>query len=233
MISEKDIIYIDDDLVAVNKPCGLLVHRTEISDENEYFAVQLVRDLLGKRVYNVHRIDRPTSGVLLFALNSEVASVMSNQFKEKIVKKTYVALVRGWFPPMLFLNHPVKSGKGVLLDAETSFSLIDRYELAIPVDPYATSRYSMIEARPLTGRFHQIRQHLAHLRNYIINDRVHGTSAHNRMFAEQLGIFDLFLHARKMEFPHPVSGAPVVIEAGFPKHWDEFLKIAEEFNVLD
>ena len=98
MISEESIIYRDDNLVAINKPCGLLVHRTDISDEENLFAVQLLRDILGQKVYNVHRIDRPTSGVLLFALSNELASVMGGQFKDKEVKKTYVALVRGWFP---------------------------------------------------------------------------------------------------------------------------------------
>ncbi len=231
MISEENIIYRDDDLVAINKPCGLLVHRTDISDEGELFALQLLRDLLGQRVYNVHRIDRPTSGVLLFALNSGVASIMNTQFKEKKVKKTYVALVRGWFPQVTFLNYPVKNGDGVLFDAETHFFLQEKYELSIPVEPYETSRYSRIEVHPLTGRWHQIRQHLAHLRHYIVNDRVHGTSAHNNMFTEQLGISNLFLHAHKLQFTHPITGEEILIQAEFPPHWTEFQKIVEEYSI--
>jgi len=231
VISEKNIIYRDDDLVAINKPCGLLVHRTDISDEEDLFAVQLLRDILGQRVYNVHRIDRPTSGVLLFALNNEMASIMSNQFKEKNVKKTYVALVRGWFPQVTFLNYPVKNGNEVLLDAETHFNLLSKYELSIPVAPYETSRYSMIEAHPQTGRWHQIRQHLAHLRHYIINDRVHGTGAHNNMFTEQLGISNLFLHARKLQFIHPLTGKEILIQAEFPPHWEEFQQVVEKYSI--
>lgn len=231
MISEKNIIYRDDDLVAINKPCGLLVHRTDISDEEDLFAVQLLRDILGQRVYNVHRIDRPTSGVLLFALNNEMASIMSNQFKEKNVKKTYVALVRGWFPQVTFLNYPVKNGNEVLLDAETHFNLLSKYELSIPVAPYETSRYSMIEAHPQTGRWHQIRQHLAHLRHYIINDRVHGTGAHNNMFTEQLGISNLFLHARKLQFIHPLTGKEILIQAEFPPHWEKFQQVVEKYSI--
>ena len=231
MISEENIIYRDDDLVAINKPCRLLVHRTDISDEDDVFALQLLRDLLGQRVYNAHRIDRPTSGVLLFALNNEMASMINDQFKERKMKKTYVALVRGWFPQATFLNYPVKNIKEVLLDAETRFNLLSKYELSIPVEPYETSRYSMVEAYPLTGRWHQIRQHLAHLRHYIINDRVHGTGAHNDMFTSQLGISDLFLHAHKLQFIHPLTGKEILIQAEFPSHWKEFQKVVEKYSM--
>ena len=231
MISEENIIYRDDYLVAINKPCRLLVHRTDASDEDKFFALQLLRDLLGQRVYNVHRIDRPTSGVLLFALNKEIAALMHNQFQEKKLRKIYVALVRGWFPQITFLNHPVKNIKGIDLDAETKFFLLEKYELSIPVEPYECSRYSKIEAHPLTGRWHQIRQHLAHLRHYIINDRVHGTSAHNIMFTEQLGISDLFLHAHKVAFTHPVTQEEITIQAEFPKHWNEFENIVKEYSI--
>jgi tRNA pseudouridine65 synthase len=231
VISEENIIYRDDDLVAINKPCGLLVHRTDISDEENLFAVQLLRDILGQKVYNVHRIDRPTSGVLLFALNNEMASIMNGQFKEKKMKKTYIALVRGWFPQVTFLHYPVKNGNDVLLDAETHFYLLNKYELSIPVAPYETSRYSKIEVRPQTGRWHQIRQHLAHLRHYIINDRVHGTSAHNKMFTAQLGISNLFLHAHKLQFTHPLTGKEILIQAEFPPHWEEFQQVVEKYSI--
>ncbi len=231
MISEENIIYRDDDLVAINKPCGLLVHRTNISDEENFFAVQLLRDILGQKVHNVHRIDRPTSGVLLFALSNEMASIMNAQFKDKKVRKTYVALVRGWFSQVTFLNYPVKNGNDVLFDAETHFNLLNKYELSIPVEPYETSRYSMVEAHPQTGRWHQIRQHLAHLRHYIINDRVHGTGAHNNMFTEQLGISNLFLHAYKLQFTHPVTEKEIVIQAEFPPHWEDFQKAVEKHSI--
>lgn len=232
MISEKDIIYRDDDLVAINKPCGLLVHRPEILEEDDaVFALQLLRNLLGQRVYNLHRIDRPTSGVLLFAMNKEMASMVNELFSEKKMKKTYVALVRGWFPQTTFLNYPVKNSKEVLLDAETHFNLLNKYELSIPIEPYETSRYSMIEACPQTGRWHQIRQHLAHLRHYIINDRVHGTGAHNNMFTEQLGISNLFLHAHKLQFTHPVTEKEILIQAEFPAHWTAFEQVVEKYSI--
>jgi len=231
MISEENIIYRDDGLVAINKPCGLLVHRTNMDEEENVFALQLLRDLLGQRVYNLHRIDKPTSGVLLFALNNEIASLVNELFKERKIEKTYIALVRGWFPQTTFLNYPVKNPKEALLDAETHFNLLCKYELSIPVEPYETSRYSMIEAKPLTGRWHQIRQHLAHLRHYIINDRVHGTGAHNDMFTEQLGISNLFLHAHKLKFTHPLTGQEVLIQAELPPHWEEFQKVVEEYSL--
>jgi len=231
MISEENIIYRDDSLVAINKPCGLLVHRTSMDEEENVFALQLLRNLLGQRVYNLHRIDKPTSGVLLFALNNETAALVNDLFKERKIKKTYIALVRGWFPQTTLLNYPVKNPKEALLDAETHFNLLTKYELSIPVEPYETSRYSMIEAHPLTGRWHQIRQHLAHLRHYIINDRVHGTGAHNNLFTEQLGISELFLHAQKLQFTHPATGQEILIQAGFPPHWEKFQKVVEEYSI--
>lgn len=221
MITESDILFRDKDLVVVNKPPGLLVHRTSIAREESEFALQQIRNLLGQKVFPVHRLDRPTSGVLMFGLNQESASEMGQLFSGKEIEKCYVALVRGWFPENdLLLDHPVKSEKGKILEAVTDFHLLEKFELPIPVKPYPVSRYSMIEARPMTGRWHQIRQHLAHLRHYIINDRVHGTGHYNKMFTEQLGISGLFLHAKSVKFYHPVTHEKVFIEAPFPEYWE-------------
>jgi Pseudouridylate synthases, 23S RNA-specific len=233
MMEERDIIFKDEHLIAINKPPGLLVHRTSISDEDDEFALQQVRDLIGQKIYPVHRLDRPTSGVLLFGLSSASASALHRLFLTRKIKKRYIALVRGWFKSQyLCLNYPVKNSKGNLIDARTDFRLIERFELPIPVLPYETSRYSLIEAIPTTGRWHQIRQHLAHLRNYIINDRVHGTGAHNKMFLEVFNVSHLFLHAREITFVHPFSDVTLTLKADFPPHWRQldFLEIDDRFE---
>lgn len=223
MIEEKDILFRDDYFVAINKPPGLLVHRTSLSEEGDEFALQQVRDLVGQKIYPIHRLDRPTSGVLIFGLNPDIVTEMREIFKERTINKHYVALVRGWFPKEpVHLDYPVKNVKDKLQDAVTEFRLAEHYELSIPVEPYVTSRYSVVNAFPKTGRWHQIRQHLAHLRYYIINDRVHGTGAHNAMFTQRLGLSDMFLHAQSLSFVHPATGKELLIEAKFPKHWDDF-----------
>ncbi len=226
MLSENDILFRDESLIAINKPCGLQVHRTSISEEEDEFALQQTRDLIGTRVYPVHRLDKPTSGVLIFALSPDIASAIQRMFVERKIKKIYTALVRGWFSEEpIHLNYPVKSSTGNLQDAETYFHLQEKFVFPFPVRPYATARYSVIEAIPATGRWHQIRQHLAHLRHYIINDRVHGDGHHNRLFTERLGIPNLFLHAGKLEFDHPVTGNRILLEAGFPEHWNQLKNI--------
>lgn len=229
MIEESDILYKDEFLIAVNKPPGLLVHRTSLTEEDKVFALQQVRDILNQRVYPIHRLDRPTSGVLVFGLDSEAAAKMHQLFIKKEIRKTYIALTRGWLnSDFIFLNHPVKNGKGGIADARTDFYTLENFELPFGVPPYETSRYSVLEVRPATGRWHQIRQHLAHLRHYIINDRVHGTGAHNKMFTEVLGLADLFLHARRLEFTHPYTGDKIIIDAKFPKHWTVLRRIISE-----
>lgn len=217
------ILYQDEYLIAINKPCGLLVHRTSIADENEVFALQLLRDQVGRKLFPVHRIDRPTSGVLVFAFSPEVARSLNNQLTNGESHKKYVALVRGWFPEEMICERHVKNDRGNLQEATTRFVPVKQLELPLATDRYPTARFSVVEAYPLTGRWHQIRQHLAQLRHYIINDRVHGDGKQNRIFTEQLDIREIFLHARSLRLQHPVLSSELTIEAPFPSHWDNFL----------
>ena len=218
-----EILYEDNFLIAINKPCGLLVHRTSIAEENEVFALQLLRDQVGRKLFPVHRIDRPTSGVLVFAFSPEVARQLNDQLTNGTSHKKYVALVRGWLPEEVVCDRPVKNDRGNLQEAITRFVPVKQLELPLATDRYPTARFSVIEAYPLTGRWHQIRQHLAQLRHYIINDRVHGDGKQNRIFTEQLGIRDMFLHARSLRLQHPVSHTELTIEAPFPVHWDGYV----------
>jgi tRNA pseudouridine65 synthase len=218
-----EIIYHDEWLIAINKPCGLLVHRTSIAEENELFALQLLRDQTGKKLFPVHRIDRPTSGVLIFAFSPEVARRLNDQLAASGSHKRYVALVRGWITEEVVCDRPVKSDRGNLQQAVTRLTNIKQFELPMATDRYPTARFSVVEAQPLTGRWHQIRQHLAQLRHYIINDRVHGDGKQNRLFTEQIGIREMFLHAHRIQLQHPVSQQQLTIEASFPEHWSAYL----------
>ena len=228
-----EVLYQDDYFIAINKPCGLLVHRTRIAEENELFALQILREQTGRYLYPIHRIDRPTSGVLLFAFSSEIARHLGEMFTQNKIHKEYQALVRGWFPDRIELDFPVKNDRGNLQSAQTDFQLSERFVMHYPLGEYSSCRYSRITCYPHSGRWHQIRQHLAHLRHYIINDRVHGDGKHNRIFKNELLIEPFFLHARSLELSHPVDSTRLLhIEAPFPEHWDRFreLKIVESLG---
>ena len=218
-----EILYQDEWLIAINKPCGLLVHRTSIAQENERFALQLLRDQTGRKLFPVHRIDRPTSGVLLFAFSAEIARNLHDQLTNRESHKRYTALVRGWLEEKTTSDRQVKNDRGNLQDAQTLFIPQKQFELPIATDRYPTARFSIVDAYPYTGRWHQIRQHLAQLRNYIINDRVHGDGKQNRLFSEKLGIQEMFLHAHSLRIQHPVMMKELLIEADFPMHWHNFI----------
>ena len=195
IMNECEILYRDKYFIAVNNPNGILVHRTKIAEEDSVFLLQIVRDLTGEHLYPVHRLDRPTSGVLLFAFDSQTARILSEMLVSGDVTKQYTALVRGWFPDEVDLDNPVKNDRGNLQQAHTIFRNISHFTLDHPVGNFAKARYSVIDCFPKSGRWHQIRQHLAHLRHYIINDRVHGDGKHNKIFKHVLNIEPLFLHA--------------------------------------
>lgn len=214
-----EILFVDSHIVIVNKPTGLLVHRTRIAEEENEFLLQKVRDQLQLKLYPVHRLDRPTSGVVIFALTSEDANIFSRMIQSNEVEKEYIALVRGWFPDEVDLDYPVKNEKGNVKDAHTFFKNERHFELDIPSGRYSTTRYSLIKCFPKSGRWHQLRQHLAHLRHYIINDRVHGDGKCNRFYSDHFRVRDMFLHASRISFIHPHTKDQMLIEASLPEHW--------------
>ena len=199
-----EIIYETDELVAINKPHGLLVHRSKIAADADEFAVQLLRDQIGQWVYPVHRLDRKTSGVLLFAKSKEVNSAIQMQFQNRLVHKTYVAIVRGYMVAEGTIDYPLKKGNKTQ-DALTHYRCIERFELNIPSGKFSTSRYSLVELKPVTGRFHQLRKHLAHCLHPIIGDRPHGCNKQNRLWKEHFGMTTMLLHARSLVFEFPIS----------------------------
>lgn len=223
-----EILYRDDDLVAVNKPSGLLVHRSEIDRRETRFVLQLVRDQLGQWVYPVHRLDRPTSGALLFALNREAARRLGEAFAAGAVEKTYLAVVRGIPPEEGIIDYPLteeldrhsdrlaRPDKGPQ-PAVTEFRRLATVELPCPVGRYATSRYSLVEARPKTGRKHQLRRHFKHLFHPLIGDTKHGEGRHNRFFRDSYDCHRLLLAAVEITLPHPQTGKPLTIVAPLEK----------------
>lgn len=216
-------LYEDEYFVAFSKPNGMLVHRTSIAADNpmEKVLLQEARRLCGKKLYPIHRIDRPTSGVVLFAFEPEYVRMMQELMQQGMqVRKEYLALVRGWMKESVDLNHPVKTEKGHWVDAHSRFEQIDFYEYPVATDRYSCARFSMIRCEIFTGRWHQLRQHLAHLRHYIINDRVHGDGKQNKLMTAYLGERSMFLHAWRLRFTHPYTHQPICIEAPLPNFWD-------------
>jgi tRNA pseudouridine65 synthase len=206
-----DIIYRDDDIVAVNKPSGIKVHRGVYDGRRERFVLQLVRDQVGQHLFPVHRLDRPTSGVLVFALNPGAARSLAKSFARRQVQKTYLAVVRGFIAESGAVDTPLRrSDTGEERDKDpqqaiTRYLRLDTAELPVAVGRYATGRYSLVKVMPATGRTHQIRRHMSHLRHPIINDRQYGDNKHNRFFSEKLDCRRLLLAATELRFPHPRS----------------------------
>jgi tRNA pseudouridine65 synthase len=209
-------------LVAINKPNGLLVHRSPIAADASEFALQIVRDMLGRHVYPIHRLDRKTSGVLLFALDSVSARAFQQAMESDHSQKRYLAIVRGYFPGEINLNHPLTNDDGKTQEAETLFRCIKTTEIEIPFGKHSTSRYSLIEAFPKTGRMHQIRKHLDHLRHPIIGDRPWGCNKQNKLFLERWELKNMMLHAESINIFHPFYNQNLIIKANFP---EEFLRI--------
>lgn len=233
-------LYRDDALLVVHKPAGLLVHRSPIDRHETEFALQHARALNGgEHVYPVHRLDRPTSGVLVFGRNAEVARDLGQQLMAGTVAKTYVALVRGWPAEQGVIDHPLREEpedrrlKGMeqpVREALTRYRRLATTELPVRVEGYPTSRYAVVELAPATGRKHQLRRHMKHISHPIIGDANHGRGRHNRYFAERFGEGRLMLAATSIEFRHPLTKAPTRIESFLEQSFVRVLSIFPGFQ---
>lgn len=205
--SALDLLYVDESIVVANKPSGLLVHRGWANDED--VALFRVRDLVGSYVYPVHRLDRGTSGALLFARTREVAARMGHAIEAREIEKTYLALVRGTPPDDGVIDHPIpRSEGGPRAEAITRFRKLARS----PVD-----RCSLLLARPETGRLHQIRRHCHHISHPIVGDVKHGSGEINRHYRAHYGLTRLALHACSIAFTHPTTGVRIETRAPIPE----------------
>ena len=222
------ILFQDENYVAVDKPPGVQVHRSWISEENEVFLLQRLRDQIGQRVYTIHRLDRPTSGVILFALSSEAARKMCGVFENREVEKRYLAIVRGYTDDAGHIDYPLQEEPHkAAQDAVTDYRTLARVELPIAIGRYNTARYSLVEITPITGRSRQIRKHFHHIFHPLIGDTSHGEGRHNRLFRDHFDVQRLLLHARQLRFRHPQSGEEITISAPLP---EEFEKLFGEFG---
>jgi tRNA pseudouridine65 synthase len=233
------VLFQDDHFIVVNKPSGLLVHRSPIDRQATEFAVQTVRDQIGQKVFPVHRLDRPTSGALVFALSVESARFLALEFQQGRVLKKYWAVVRGVPPTSVTVDYPLREelveemGGGAdrmsrpekpPQSAITQFRTLASCELPVRVDRYPTSRYSLVEAIPVTGRRHQIRRHLSHLRHPIIGDSQHGVGKHNRFFKSEFEIARLLLACTELSFRHPFAEHNIRVKAPLAEDFERVLR---------
>jgi tRNA pseudouridine65 synthase len=217
-----EILYRDDDVVAVHKPAGLMVHRSELDRRETRFAVQLLRAQLGRRVFPAHRLDRGTSGVLLFAFDARTAAQLGQAFESRAVDKRYLAVVRGWPAPAGSIEHPLRrleDGKDVggadapRQDACTDYRRLACAEVPIPSPHHDTTRVALLELFPRTGRQHQIRRHLKHLSHPVLGDATYGKGPLNRAFAGLFGTGRLLLACADLHLAHPADGRPLRLHA--------------------
>ena len=230
-----EILYQDEVLVAVNKPAGMLVHRSWLDRHETQFVMQTLRDQIGQRVYPIHRLDRPTSGVLLFALNSEIANLLCRQFEQKQIEKQYLAVVRGYVTGHGEIDYPLKVQLDKIADkfsqldkapqsAVTFYEGVQTVEMPYGVGRYATSRYSLVRLIPQTGRKHQLRRHMKHIFHPILGDTQYGDLHQNRALMEHTGCARLLLHAEKLTFVHPLTQRPMTIQAGLDAQWQNLVQ---------
>jgi tRNA pseudouridine65 synthase len=222
-----DILYLDDYLAIVNKPAGWLVHRTPLDRGETRFVLQTLRDQIGQHVWPVHRLDKGTSGVLVFALSAEVARTLGQAFESGHgLQKTYRAVVRGWPLPEGLIDHPLKrmpddmrTERTEVQPAQSRFATLRRFELPLPQQGFASTRCAEVALEPLTGRRHQLRRHMKHIAHPIMGDATHGKGPLNRAVAEMIGLQRLWLHAERLQLGHPASGQALVINAPLPDEW--------------
>jgi len=203
------VLYQDDGVVAVHKPSGLLVHRDEHHPEAPA-ALQIVRDQLGKFLYPFHRLDRATSGILLFALSSAAAAAWQKALASPDAHKDYLALLRwpgsnGGLPDDWSCERPLSDEKDKPREARSDFALVERFR-----------RTALVRCRIFTGRYHQIRRHANHCGRHVIGDTTHGKGRINAFYRERHGLHRLFLHLQRVSIVHPFTGVRLEIEDALP-----------------
>ncbi|MDD7544956.1 tRNA pseudouridine(65) synthase TruC [Actinobacillus porcinus] len=229
-----EILYQDAYFVAVNKPAGMLVHRSWLDRHETQFVMQTLRDQIGQYVFPIHRLDRPTSGVLLFALNSEMANLLCLQFEEKTVEKSYLAVVRGYLTGSAQIDYPLKIQLDKIADkfaqedkepqsAVTNYTGLQTVEMPWAIGKYQTARYSLVRLMPQTGRKHQLRRHMKHIFHPILGDTQYGDLHQNRGLSEKTGVSRLMLHAETLSFDHPITQERIEILAGLDNQWKKLI----------
>ena len=223
------ILHIDDAIVVVNKPAGIPVHRSRLVSDGDVYLIDQVRALVDGPLHLIHRLDRATSGVLLIGRSAEVAGTLGRQFMQREVEKTYLAVCRGWPEEAGEIDYPLP---GVRENSDrkpalTRWKRLATIEVPIAINRYPQQRYALVEVSPETGRYRQIRRHFAHLRHPLIGDTSHGRTEHNRLFKQHYSVHRLLLHARALQFDHPIDGQRLTFEAPLDA---EFAGLLERFD---
>jgi tRNA pseudouridine65 synthase len=227
-----EVLFEDEYLVAVNKPHGVFVHRSVLEWNATEFLVQIVRDMIGQRVYPVHRLDRKTGGVIVLSKTKAIQSIMNGMFRDRLINKTYIAIVRGFTEDSGTIDYALLNDKGKVQEARTTYRTLQRSEIPVSSGQHATSRYSLVELMPVTGRMHQLRKHMSHIFHPIIGDRPHGCNKQNRFFLNHFHMSTMMLHAFDIEFEHPVSKEAIKIKAGFQSEFSRMI-VALGFELPD
>ena len=219
-----EIIFQDEHLAVINKPHGLLVHQSPIARDAEEFALQMLRDQIGQNVWPAHRLDRKTGGLLIFSLNKDTNALAQQLFRENLIRKKYLAMVRGHTPDEMEIDYPLKKENGLMQEAFTFFKTLQKAEIEVAFGKHQTSRYSLVEAEPQTGRMHQLRKHFAHIHHPIIGDRPHGCNKQNKLFKDTWEMDTMLLHASELQFIHPITKAKLHLKASLQS---EFVRMIE------
>jgi tRNA pseudouridine65 synthase len=200
------VVFACDEWLVAHKPHHLLIHRTDWAahDDDNLRDRLLVDGWAGADGFlqPVHRLDRPTSGLVIFARTADAHGQLHKLFLDRLVAKSYFALIRGWLPePAMTVDKPLPTSHSPEpKPARTRMEELERLECDFAMTRYPTTRLSLIRCTPETGRFHQIRLHLKHLRHPILGDTAHGDRAHNRWLRNSPHPFVLMLHAGALQF---------------------------------
>jgi tRNA pseudouridine65 synthase len=232
-----NILYIDEYLVVVHKPANMLVHKSMIDRHESEFLMKILRDQIGQYVYPVHRLDKPTSGVIMFALSSDVARLLAQQFELHTIQKEYIAVLRGFSPQQISIDYALKEKLDPIADkkakqdkepqeAQTDMFKLAELSLAIPVGRYLGARFSLVKLLPKTGRKHQLRRHMGHISHPIIGDTTHGDGKQNQFARDHLNFSKLALCATKLSFMHPITQQPMMCETALE---DDFQAVVDLF----
>jgi tRNA pseudouridine65 synthase len=237
-------VYQDDDLMVIDKPAGLLVHRTALdAHETDTVMSRLWRELGARApagLTPVHRLDKGTSGLLVLACHASAARRLGQSFEQAQAHKRYLALVRGWPQPITEVDHalardPEQPSAGQpTLPAHTRVTRLNRVAWPFSVDGrHADSRYALVLAEPRQGRRHQIRRHLKHMAHPILGDATHGKGTHNRQVAAWLGLQRLWLHAWTLSLPHPDGQRRLELCAPPGPPWHHLLQTGTWLDPMD
>lgn len=220
-----EIVFEDDSVLAVNKPAGLLVHRSAIASDETDFLLDRLQRQVGPGLMLAHRLDRATSGLVVLAKSRDAAAELGKQFMARSVRKRYLAVVRGWPEAEGVIDYPLPDvrERSPRKAALTRWRVLATTTVPIALGKYPEQRYALLDVAPETGRYRQIRKHLHHVSYHVIGDTSHGRGDHNRLWRQHFGVHRMLLHAWRLELVHPASGAPLLLRAPVDAAWQGVL----------